>query len=442
MGTDIQNGIASQVETAPQPHQGLYDTQAILYDYFLATVKSEPAEDVIRYFKTLFFYQVDSADTPALPALYSLVAANTEEFFRLTIKRICYILINNWHSQRNAAAIAAFFEVFSDSVLHRSASSDMLNRLRRWMINFIQSQDYRELQLHRPDLGQISNSWIQRYTAYLLAAQSHDTSNPHEQRLVAQIQAQRQREQFKFSLAMYTAFGGQSNRRYENPTVLDSHVLPLIRKILIRRGNFDYKYLAKIFLNQSKQAKFSGFKQGLLRYLIFTTPQAAAADLIQRHLASKLSAIYPHRDADILDDALLLRTANRIIDACTIDGAGTISPLLKEALETQDVLTPTVILLRTVLISPCSQAHLDTRIAALINLHAVENEADCHQFIQFLEVLRIASTIHLQDVEYNLVNMSEPTARATPIKQGKAEQYRFFSHSQQAWSDSVAQPPF
>ncbi|PSN19619.1 hypothetical protein C7271_06340 [filamentous cyanobacterium CCP5] len=427
---DLEKDRPNQVKETIKPHQQIYESQQILYSYFLEAVKAEHPEEVIRYFKTLFFYQVDSTDAPALPALYTLVSSDSKELFHQAIKRICYILINNWHSQRNSAAIAAFFDIFSDPILHRSALSDMLTRLRQWMVEFIQGQDYRELQLYRPDLDNISSSWIQRYTAYLLAAQSHDTSNPDEQRIIAQTQAQQQREKFKFSLAMYTAFSGRLNRRHDNPTALDSQTLTLIRKILVRRGSLDYKYLAKVFLAQSKEVSFSIFKQGFLRYFLFTVQKTPAEDLIQRHLASKLEEIYPHRNPDILDDALLLRAANRIIDACTIDSSGKISPLLREALDRHEVLAPAMILLRTVLVSPYSQAHLDTRIASLIEIYGLEDEADCQDFIRFLEVLRIASTIYLQDVEYNLVSMNKSGDQDALVAQGQANTYRFFSHRQ------------
>ena len=438
VGINIESGGVNSTNDACVVHRGLYDAQRILYDYFLKAVQTEQPADVIRTFRTLFFYQADSMETSALPAIYTLVSANAEDFCHQAIKRICYILINNWHIQRNNTAIAALFDVFADPILHRSSASEMLTRLRCWVIKFIQSQDFRELQLYRPDLQQNSDSsWINRYTSYLFAAQSCNTDNPYEQRLVAQAQSRQQRERFKFSLAMYTAYGSQASRRYENPTILDSNVLMLIRKLLVRRGKLDDKHMAKLFLAQSKQVKFSSFKHGFFRYLLFTSAGTPTESLIQRHLESRLQEIYPHRDLDLVDNALLLRMANRVIDACTIDSAGKMSPLLQEALAMKDVLTPTMLLLRTVLVSPCSQSHLDVRIAALIELHALKDEASCHEFIQFLEVLRIASTIHLQDVEYSLVTMSE-AGRTDSSSPSETSEYRFFSLRQSEPTPSFA----
>jgi hypothetical protein len=424
---NIESGAVDSSNGEVTVHRRLYEAQHILYDYFLKSVQTEQPAELIRTFRTLFLYQTDSMETPALSALYTLVSANAQDLCLEAIKRICYILINNWNTQRHYTAISALFEVFVDPVLHRSSASAMLTRLRCWLIKFIQSQDFQELQLYRPDLQQNSESWTKRYTSYLLAAQSYNTKNPYEQRLAAQSQSRQQRERFKFSLAMYTAYGRQHHRKYENPTTLDSNILMLIRKLLVRRGKFDYKHLATLFLAQSKQAKFSSFKQGFLRYLLLTVVGTPAEGLIQRHLGSRLQEIYPHRDLDVIDEALLLRMANRVIDTCTIESTGRMSPLLQEALATKDVLTPTILLLRIVLVSPRSQSHLDVRIAALIELHALKDEASCHDFIQFLEVLRIASTIHLQDVEYNLVTMKKAGLK-DPSNPSETAEYRFFSH--------------
>ena len=79
----------------------IQNAQQVLYDFFLYSVQTEPVDVVLAIFRRLFVDYIESSTESDLPvALYSIVIANSEQQFLFTLKRVCYILINNWGIQR------------------------------------------------------------------------------------------------------------------------------------------------------------------------------------------------------------------------------------------------------------------------------------------------------------------------------------------------------
>ena len=122
-------------------HTDIQNAQHALYDFFLYSVQTESADVVLATFRRLFVDYTESSTESELPvALYSIVIANSEQQFLFTLKRICYILINNWGIQRQPEAIKALIKMFDDRILMRPGVSLILKRLRVWMQGFITNQ--------------------------------------------------------------------------------------------------------------------------------------------------------------------------------------------------------------------------------------------------------------------------------------------------------------
>ncbi|MBD3561024.1 hypothetical protein H6S82_19520, partial [Planktothrix sp. FACHB-1355] len=94
---------------------GLDKFQGIIYKFLLAIVKESPSEAVLCEFRNLFIYQVGCANTEALNALYKIIFEKNEEEFRNTLKRSCYILINNWDASRNHKAIQELIQLLGEA---------------------------------------------------------------------------------------------------------------------------------------------------------------------------------------------------------------------------------------------------------------------------------------------------------------------------------------
>ncbi|HEY9297659.1 MAG TPA: hypothetical protein VIQ31_15095, partial [Phormidium sp.] len=83
----------------------LQQSQDIIYRFLLNIVRQWPPEMVLQEFKNLFIYQTEVAKPEVLQALYKIVFENDETEFRNTLKRSCYILINNWDATRRRKSI-------------------------------------------------------------------------------------------------------------------------------------------------------------------------------------------------------------------------------------------------------------------------------------------------------------------------------------------------
>ncbi|HEY9298163.1 MAG TPA: hypothetical protein VIQ31_17765, partial [Phormidium sp.] len=225
----------------------------MIYRFLVDIVQQWPPEAVLQEFKQLFiYYSPNAVNTNAIKALSDIIFANDEEEFKNTLKRSCYILINNWETTRSYKAIKELVLVFSDLNISKSTLSPSLSKLRLWLVNFIKSQDYQDLKIFAARYEEHeATHWSHRYTSYLLVPQYANLSNPVEQREAARALSQELKDRFKFELAMYTTRSQSAMPREilpKNPTGLGDEVLRLIKTIVAKRGPFSYTNLANIFL--------------------------------------------------------------------------------------------------------------------------------------------------------------------------------------------------
>lgn len=424
-----------QVQTPLQSqfHRDIFAAQEKLYSYLLDLVKTWAATDVVQEFKQIFIQPTNSTSSEILPALYQILLSNQEQEFRNTLKRSCYILINNWELMRNYQAIQQLVQVFADPVLQKPTVSPTLRRLRRWLQDFVVSSDFHELKLftERYEERRVG-PWSHRYASYLLVPQYINLNNSFEQRQAAKLLYSQLREKFKYDLAMYTAYQDPATTKqtkFRNPTFLGDEVLQLIQKIIAKRGFFSYPNLARIFLKQTQGLNYEQFKCSLLKYLSFSNEQNEVSQVLSQHLSDKLNSLYLDRQHQVLDEALLLRTTNRVIDHLTTEDRQTPSFLFVLLLSKGNALTIVIILLKLVLICRYSRVHLESRIADLIKYYEQFSEEECKWMIHFLEVFNLAMTIHADNVEYSLVSMT--TFKENPASSSSGT-YRIFSQMKQS----------
>jgi hypothetical protein len=409
-----------------------YIAQQQLYDDLLDAVRKLPPVEALAEFEVTFFGYSNTLDADVSPFLYKILFADNELEFSHTIKRACYIFVNNWDLARQGDMLHMLLELFQQPSLSKSTLSPSLKRLRKWLLNFANSQDFEELQLfatQRLDASRPGGNWSTRYAAYQLIAQYINENNSLEQREAARTLSRRIKNKFKHDLAMYTAFSQTSSRvndKYLNPTVLGDEVLRLIKAILVRRGQYSYRNVARLFQQQTHGSLYSDYKESLLEYLCFSISDPAFLSLIETHLHKKLPALYQEYDTDTVEPSLNLRTCNRLIDYLTTEDENTPSLLFARMLAQGNPLNVVVILLKVVLISPNSQLYLEARLANLISYYKQFVEAECQAIIQFLEICGVTFAIYSDNVEYNLVQV--PSKNNEPGT-APAEEFRIFSRS-------------
>ncbi|MFE4105696.1 hypothetical protein [Almyronema epifaneia] len=390
----------------------LQEAQQTIYDFLLKIVKTWPASQVLEEFKRLFIQHSDTTNAETLPSLYAIVFANNEQEFCNTLKRSCYILINNWEVKREHQAIQDLIGLFEDPVLQRHTFSPTLKRLRNWLRRFVVSEDFQTIRLFAFRLHEESREeqWSTRYASYLLVPQYVDTQNPIEQREAARVLSRRLKEKFKFELALYTAHSQSASpisKRLKNPTALGEGVLRLIKAIVARRGRYSYRNLAHLFLQQTRELRYRSFKKSLVNYLIFSVDQPDFVKTLKAQLSQKLDQLHTDYNDNPLDSSLILRTCNRTIDYLTTEDKSTPSMLFTMLLSQGSSLTLAIVLLKLILVSKSSHAYLEVRIAELIRYYEQFPRDQCRWIINFLEVFSVTFAIYAENIEYNLIQVDE-----------------------------------
>ncbi|MEM9164832.1 MAG: hypothetical protein AAGC54_17415 [Cyanobacteria bacterium P01_F01_bin.4] len=426
--------------------------QSALYDFFLQSVHREKTEDTLAAFRRLFAESTQSTTWDLAAALHAIVIFNDEKEFQHTLKRVCYILINNWGLQRHSDSIRKLVEIFQDPALLKPGFSLVNKRLREWLRGFVQGAHFRELKLFAARHHEEAH-WCDRYTSYLLVPQYVNLKNPVEQRKAAHLLSHTLREEFRFDLAMYTARseGNPTNLDSEgysaalstkaiylpkNPTVLGDTVLTLVKVLLLRPGEFSYTNLASVFRQQVRHLSYRDFKRALLQYLLFALPLSSTADMLKQSLTEPLLGLYTHRDHEEVNDALILRTCNSLINELLTHDREQPSPLFARIMAQGNPLYLVLVLLKISLFCRHVQTHLELRISDLIRYYEGCTEADCSWVINFFEMFRITFAIFGERTRYNLVRVGQPQpTMAPPVS---LDDYRIFSQMGRQGAD-VAQ---
>lgn len=409
--------------------QKIPEPQEIICQFFLDIVKQWAPDLVLYEFKTLFINPVKAIGSAHLQALKTIVDSKNEEEFKNTLKRSCYILLNNWILARHYQALKDLIQLISNSTNCDNISSPTVKCLKAWLVDFVNSQDYEELKLFVSKYeNREQDHWKSRYTSYLLAPQYVNKKNPEEQRQAAKGLSKQLKDQFKFDLAMYTAHSesrGFNNNKNQNPTALGDQALRLVKKVIARRGMFSYENIANIFLKQTKELKYKYFKQGLLKYLFYSTESQGQVENLKTNLWKVLEFIYKEADEEEINSLLLIKTCKRVIECLTIKNNGEPSSLFVSLASEGKSVTLAILLLKIILICPPTRTHLEVCLAKLIQYYEEYSQEECSWVINFLEVIRITLTIYTENVQFDLVNMEEDSLSPSTSIDGNG--YRVFS---------------
>jgi len=408
--------------------------QEKIYNFFMEIINQKPPEEVLREFKRLFFDFLESGSLNTVPVIRKLLLANNEQEFRHTIKRCCYIIVNNWASKRKYEYIQELINLLANyDVRCKKSTYTSLHIYKGWLENFVNSDDYQELKLfaNRHD-SKSKVHWVNRYAAYLLAAQSFDINNPKEQQEAASQLAKQMKDKFKFELAMYIArsqSSASSNTRYVNPSTLGDNVLRLIKMIILKKGLFSYENLANIFIKQTQNQTFKEFKTSIRKYLFFSLKNVVLVKFLNQQITKKLSKWKPEYDEEILDKKLLLRSCNRLIDCLTTENGREPSALFLLLVSQGHPLTLVILLLKIILVCQNSRSHLEIRVAHLIRYYEKLPQDECKWVINFLEIFNITFAIYAENIEYNLIKVQENGQNSN--EKSNIDSYHVFSQSRE-----------
>lgn len=421
--------------------QGIQQAQEAIYRFILQNVKQRHPETALQEFKLLFLDYADTVDSEPLLALGEIISQNDAQAFRNTLKRSCYIMINHWEASRTYGYSKKLVQLFSSVKITQEAQSESLNRQRLWLANFVNSGEFQQLQLFAAKYeGDNKAHWSHRYASYLLVPQYLDVNNPVEQREAARALSAQLKNQFKFDLAIYTARSQSAvsrDKMPKNPTLLGDDVLRLIKTIVAKRGALSYTNLANIFIKQTEKLNYHQFKLSLSRYLLFSSVNKEFVESSNKKFSQKLNSLYPEHQEQTMDEALVSKTCNRVIEYLTTEDYQNPSEIFLLFVQQGNPLTLIVVLLKIVLMCKNVRPHLEYCIATLIQYYRNYPEEDCKWVINFCEMFNITLAIYAENVQYNLIKIKED--KPDEKSSGSLDAYRVFA--QLKWDNSSEVAP-
>lgn len=410
----------------------------VICDYMLTTIKTCSADETLQRFKQVFFEGSSIEDERVKKALSCFIFFREKQEFTHTLKRCCYILINNLHATRNTKSVIEMIDFFEEMAQSNHGIGPRSNILRDWMIGFIQSSDYQDLKhFVLPIIDSTrggrnkTKNWSFRYSSYLLVSKSLDVNNPEEQREFSRSLSKQIRDKFKFDLAMYTARSESPSSLHQtlkNPTKLGNAAISLIKQIVSKHNLFKYDEQAQIWLTEVENSTYKYFKDRLLKYLIVSSGEDPLTKALKNKVEEKLETLYSNNDAELVNRELILRTCKRMIELFTLENGQEPSLLFVLLTNGGNPIALVIILLKIVMICNASRSHLEICIAKLIQYYEIYSETECQWFINFVEIFNLIFTIYTENIRYDLVKVTNDEADTQLIE--PLDGYRLFCQAQ------------
>ncbi len=393
--------------------------QEVIYEFFIQRIKTGEPQQVLENFENIFIH-LCCPDSPNIDqSINRIVSFKQELIFKNTLKRVCYILINNWYINRKYLFVQKLIDLLEATKEDESiAISPNLNLLGHWLRNFFNSSEYQTI---KNCALKSKTDWSHRYTSYLLVPEYiNNENNSKEQKEFAQNLSKQLRDRYKFDLAMYVARSESTtflSEKRSNPTQLGDEVVQLIKKTISSQRVSSYNQQAKLFLRDTQNLNYAEFKKVLPQYLMISSSEQFPINKVRERLNQKLDTLYTHYEPRPVNKGLIIRTCNRLIETLTTEDNKTPSPIFTLLNGQKNPLTLVIILLKIVLICSSARSYLELCISKLIQQYQDYEEDQCQRLIHFLEVFNLVFTIFTENLQFHLVRAKEeePTTLLTSL---------------------------
>jgi hypothetical protein len=414
--------------------------QQHIYNFFLEAIKYYHSAEILDQFERLFIRYEEVASVGAYHALGEIIFHNKEDEFKYTLLRCCYILNNNWALNGNINACHHLVELFLLDCISIPTRITKLKTLRKWLQSFAQSEEYNTLRSlsGRPSVRKNYHQWCDRFSSYLLTSEYIDLNKPPEQRQYAETLSRKIKKQFKFDLAMYIArldSRSGTNPQRQNPTTLGDGVLLLIKRVLNKHGNENFRVIAKTFNKQIRHMNFLEFKEKLLGYLGISEDNLEVPEIMRLTVVQKLKQLQKYQNDREMTLSLLQLTCNRALQFLLLNERRQPSDFLQLSLDCNNFFNPVILLLKIVLLFPKSRLYLESYVSELIKFYSSHDETECRAFINFLDILNVTLAIFDNDTDYSLIKMKGDENNLSDVN---LEDYRIFSQTRRL-ADSTSQ---
>ena len=417
-----------------RPQTAASDQQQI-YDHLLDCVRSQSPEQILKRFHDLFVSGLCYPDPEIRAALNRiLTSASVKDTFDPFLNRCCYILVNTWQTQplhRNAITQLV------DQLGQVSATTASLNRtqattrLRFLVHQFTQSPSYQKLRrlsdLLNPSaesaanqpLGQMLGRYHYLYQHCLTTQQD---SQEHQQ-TIRKYQTQA-KQKFEKNLYNYTAQAVlQSSRTaggiilphssdstiqvVRNPTLLNERELKSTMKQFVGKvdSQGSYRDMAQNFAaHSSSPHSYQKFKYKLFEYLISSVDPKFGQCRFNEQLRIFLENLYPESNNRQLNDFLLVRTCNQLMNFLVIDSRQRPNHRVFMDLLNNVGSTATIgLMLKVVLVCKKTKPYLEKRFSILFDHYESHRRSAVQWLVRCLEKVNLAWSTHFSKFDFSFL---------------------------------------
>ena len=417
------------------PHKGISDEQ-IIYDHLLDCVRSQAPEEVLTRFYNLFVGGLQYPNPEIRAALNHIVtAASAKETFGPFLNRCCYILVNTWQSQPLYRPAIPQLVAHLDRArsmtpsLHRTQAT---TRLRFLVHQFTHSQVYQKLrrlsELLYPSTGtanQPLGQMLVRYPYLYQHCLTTQQDNHEHQQTIRQFQTQAQTKfdhnlhQFTTHLARNPARSSRSIiqpnsseaviQAVRNPTLLSEGELRGTLKQFVGKVNHQgsYRDMAQHFVaHNAVPHTYKNFKRNFYEYLVSSVDPKFGRCRFNHQLCTFLDGLYPDKNHSQLNDFLLIRTCNQLMNFLTIESRQQPNHRVFMDLINNIGSTETVgLMMKVVLFCKKTKPYLERRFAILFDHYESHTRSTVKWLVRCLEKVNLAWSAHFSRFDFSFVSV-------------------------------------
>lgn len=396
---------------ATRPPETLED---ILYKHLQACRQQESPAQLIERFRALFIEAFPYTEREVWSALLDLIARpEADREFKYTLNRCCYTLINPWSTQPSdhwaIARLIALFEELSEvepksrdsrrlrTLVHDFTNTDQyatLNRLRQFFESANGPEAETSHTLQEKPLGTRIRSYPFLYDNSLL---TKDSTQEQKQNILAL--RSREEANLRLQLIRYQSAsdGHTSNRRVNNPTLLDDTELKAAFSHYTGKvdGHRTQHDLACWFSTYSKTARsFKDFKEEFVDYLMYpivAIEPKYGSNHFTRRLRQYLQETLSEFNGQPLNNFIVVETCRKLLNFLVVDSPN--RPVFRNFRQLLNDLGHTLtvgLLLRVVLFCSAAKPWLERCFSVLFNCHEQRVCQDVPWLVDALEHTNVA----------------------------------------------------
>jgi hypothetical protein len=340
--------------------KALFEIEEIICEYFFAKIEEESPQWILDEFDNLFILGAKISNKGIKKYLDKLIVAHEEQIFIHTLKRCCFILLNNWKTLRNydyCDRLITFLNGVKNNVVIPHNITDELRI--RWIIRFLKSDDY-----------EIMKNF----------AAQHMGADPNFAKYLYSVP----RTKIKANLNN-TEYVEYLSQKYNKK---------FIKKYTLKAKMFNEKSLGDFYFN---------VKNDLYEYLFDGMTSYPLFDLIREKVYHDIEHYYKDEPEKIWDHNLAIRTCNKILDKITISKEKSPSSVFM-CLITQGSLNIWInLIIKIVLVVPDCNKYLDHCITSLMEYYRESQSFDFEWLINMLSSIKRYTTVDV----YRIHNASD-----------------------------------